>query len=313
MKVTFPLKVPRPEAIEVLSKKIGSCQVVKSRSNSDCIVEFVSALHNANNTSLVFCNKKNYKDIKEIVNATSSNIIVVLNKVPVPANKTLIVTDDPLGWFIKALNFLFNLDVNNPASELIISQETPVTPESTTIGRNTVIEESCVIGGNCTIGANCFIGRNVIIGNNVFIQNNTSIGGVGLGYHILDSGERLFFPHMGSVILGDDVVVGSNSVIVRGQLQDTIIGNKTRIGNLVNIGHNVIIKSECVISSNVCIAGGVSVGSACNIATGVVINAKKNIGNRCRIGLGSVVTKNLLDNMSVFGNPAKPLPTMRNF
>ena len=139
------------------------------------------------------------------------------------------------------------------------------------------------------------------------------IGSVGLGYHFSDSGQRLFFPHLGKVIIGDDVVIGSSCVIVRGQLKDTIIMNGVRLGNLVNVGHNVFIGNQTVISSSSTIAGGATVGRLCNVAAGVTINSKISIGDNVQIGLGSVVTKTLKSGLSFFGNPAKPLPTMKRF
>jgi UDP-3-O-[3-hydroxymyristoyl] glucosamine N-acyltransferase LpxD len=313
MNTSFPIKVSNPEKIEILTKKVGNSRLIKYDNSCNYIVESVSALHNADEASLAFCSRKNKKDIELAISTTLACIIVVSKEVAVPPNKSIIVTDDPLEWFIKALNLLFDFNADNSTRELIITSKTSSIAKNITVGENTVIERGCIIGENCIIGSNCFIGKNVIIGSNVFIQNNTSVGGVGLGYHISENGERLFFPHIGSVILGNNVVVGSNSVIVRGQLQDTVIQNKVRIGNLVNIAHNVTIGSETVISSSVCIAGGTSIGSKCNIGAGVIINAKKNIGNKCQIGLGSVVTKSLSDGMLVFGNPAKPLPTMRSF
>jgi len=102
-------------------------------------------------------------------------------------------------------------------------------------------------------------------------------------------------------------------VIVRGQLDDTVVGARCRLGNLVNVGHNVKIGDDSAISSSTCIAGGAVIGARCNIGIGVAINAKVRIGDDCQVGLGSAVTKSVADGVSVFGNPAKPLPTMGRF
>ena len=310
MRTTFPVKVSNPETVESLVKKIGDCQIVKNNNTLDFVIVFASALHNANKESLVFCSAEDSKQIKISVNETSARVIIVSNKISVNQDKVLIITDDPLAWFIKALNFLCDF---NAANSIDIVSNRSLIDKGVLIGKGTVVEKGSIVGANCSIGANCFIGSGVVIENNVFIQSNTSIGGVGLGYHFTKNKERMFFPHIGSVLIGKNVVIGSGCVIVRGQLQDTVIHNNSRIGNLVNVGHNVSVGENCVISSNTCIAGGTSIGNDCSIASGVTINAKLKIGNNCQVGLGSVVTKGVPSNSSVFGNPARPLPTMRKF
>jgi len=310
MKNTFPLRVVNPESLDLLSKKVDGIQ--KIRGNKEQVIRFVSSLHNANKDSLVVCSATDSEKIKSAIRDTSASMIVVSRDIGAYLDKTLIITKDPIEWFINALNLL----VIDSLEENIATKTAtgaPIIGSGTLVGTNTVIEENCTIGSHCTIGANCFIGGNVVIGDNVFIQNNTSIGGIGLGYHITKDGKRMLLPHLGFVLIGNDAVIGSGCSIVRGQLQDTIVGRGSRLGNLVNIGHNVKIGSNCSISSNTCLAGGVSVGNNSNIAAGVSINAKLDIGNNCQIGLGSVVVKSIPSGVSVFGVPAKPLPTMRKF
>jgi UDP-3-O-[3-hydroxymyristoyl] glucosamine N-acyltransferase len=176
-----------------------------------------------------------------------------------------------------------------------------------------VIEAGVTVQADCSIGAHCFIGGNAHIAQGTVIQNNVSIGGVGLGFHFDQDGNRLFFPHLGAVLIGANAVIGSGCVIARGQLTDTVIGAGSRLGNLVNVGHNVRIGENCAISSGTSMAGGVHMGDECHVGVGVCFNAKIQIANRCRIGMGSVVTKSLPAGASVFGNPAKLLPTMDSF
>jgi UDP-3-O-[3-hydroxymyristoyl] glucosamine N-acyltransferase len=311
IKTSFPRHIPNPIEADSLAKELGGYLSLLNVDKK--VISSVASPHNASKGSLVFCNKISIEQIQEVINETCASVIIVSKSIKNVTNKGLIVVDDPLEWFIKALNFLLDpTPVNSIDSMAKISSDVLI-GKGCSVGSGSVIQDGCVIGNNCNIGVNCFIGPNTIVGDNVFIQNNTSIGGVGLGYHQSKSETTLFFPHIGLVILGNDVVVGSGCVIVRGELQDTIISDRTRIGNMVNIGHNVTIGEDCVISSSTCITGGVIIENNCNIAAGVVVNTKIVIGSNCQIGLGSVVTKSIPSGVCVFGNPAKSLPTMRNF
>jgi len=191
--------------------------------------------------------------------------------------------------------------------------------EHTVIGSNTVIGAGTIIGRFCRIGANVSIGHHCTledgtwVGDGAFIQHQVVIGSIGLGYHLTAMGERLLFPHLGIAIVGEDAVIGCGSVIVRGQLDDTQLGRAVRLGNLVNIGHNVKVGDDCALSSGVVVAGGATIGPRCNIGIGAMVNAKIQLGSDCQIGMASVVTKSLSDNSSVFGNPARALPTMGRF
>ena len=109
---------------------------------------------------------------------------------------------------------------------------------------------------------------------------------------------------MGSVVIGNNVSIGSNCCIDRGTINNTIIGNKTKLDNLIQIGHNVKIGKNCLISSQVGIAGSSILGDNVTIAgqSGVIDHI--NIGNNSTIAVKSCVYKNIKDNSFVSGNPA---------
>lgn len=308
---SFPKPVSHPMTIGTLYNHVGHGEI--NSGAPETLIESVASPDNASYGSLVFCNRSG-SDLEQIIKECKASVIIAQESVSPQPNKCIVVTSDALHWFIRALHYLMDLsDDSCSISETARIASDAILGSNIVIGPGAIIAERCSIGNHASIGANCFIGPGTIIGENCFIQNNTTIGSVGLGYHFTTSGERVFFPHLGSVIIESDVVIGSGCVIVRGQLSDTRIGRAARLGNLVNVGHNVEVGSNTAISSNTCIAGGVRVGCDCNIAAGVIINAKVMVGDNSTIGLGSVVTKSIPEGKSFFGNPARPLPTMRKF
>jgi len=146
--------------------------------------------------------------------------------------------------------------------------------------------------------------QNVEVGSNVVIGPNCCIGIAGQGYAKSDN-EYYHFPHLGKVIIGDDVAIGANTVICRGALSDTVIGKGTKIGNQVNIGHNVKIGKNVMIIAGAVICGSVEIGDNAWIGPGAKILNKVKIGKGARVGIGSVVIKDIPENKTAIGNPAR--------
>lgn len=309
MQSSFPLAVKHPRTVRELFKSIGNCQMYGKELNT--IIQTVASPDSSRHDSLVFLKHPLPESVTDFDLAAAA--VVCNQKISFKNVTCQIVTKDPLSWFISALHILCDLDQNPSISPTAIISPSAKLGKNINIGERVIIEDDCYIGEDSSVGSNALIKSGTHIGKNCFIQANTVIGGVGLGYHFTDTGKRLFFPHLGNVIIEDNVVIGSSCVIVRGQLKDTILKSGVRIGNLVNIGHNVIIGSNSAISSSCLIAGGAQIGSGCNIAAGVTVNAKISIGDKTKVGLGSVVTKTLPSDQSFFGYPAKRLPTMGSF
>ena len=138
------------------------------------------------------------------------------------------------------------------------------------------------------------------------IQDNTKIGQKGFGFIPIKK-NNLKFPHIGRVLIKDNVEIASGCTIDRGSVDDTIIGENTYLDNQIHIAHNVKIGSNCMIAGQVGFAGSSSVGDSVSIGGQAGISGHINIGNNVKIGGGSGVVKDIEDNQILMGYPAVPL------
>lgn len=156
------------------------------------------------------------------------------------------------------------------------------------IGNGAVIGSGCQIGENSRIGAHCRLDSHVVVyhgcvlGEHVTVQANSTIGAVGFGYAFIDGAHRLV-PHNGGVIIEDFVEIGANACVDRAKFGNTIIGAGTKMDNLVQIGHNVVIGKCCLIASQVGIAG------SCRLGDGVVLAGQVGLADNIAVGDGTMV------------------------
>jgi UDP-3-O-[3-hydroxymyristoyl] glucosamine N-acyltransferase len=183
--------------------------------------------------------------------------------------------------------------------------------ENVRIGPRTVLAGGNHIGVDCQLGGDGYLFPNVVlyaktmVGNRVRIHSGTVIGSDGFGY-VLEGGVHFKVPQIGHVIVHDDVEIGANVTVDRGTLGPTVIGKGTKIDNLVQIAHNVIIGENCLVVSQAGIAGSTKLGNYVTLAGQVGLTGHLKIGNRVTIAAQSGVMHDIADGQKWFGSPAQP-------
>jgi UDP-3-O-[3-hydroxymyristoyl] glucosamine N-acyltransferase len=177
--------------------------------------------------------------------------------------------------------------------------------DGTRLGAHCVIGRGVVIGRSCEIGAHAVIGF-AYLGDHVILQPGVVIGAAGFGYSSGSDGH-MKIPQLGRVLIQDRVEIGANSAVDRAALGDTVIGEGTKIDNLVQIGHNTRIGRHCVIAGQVGISGSVVLGDFVAVGGKVGIADHVRIGDRARLAGLSGVTRDLDGGRDYGGIPARPV------
>ena len=241
-------------------------------------VEGVSSLENPKKRSVLFC-RKGYGHMLRGVR----DCLVVLSWDDVPAldsSNACIISDNPRLIFARIARRFFT-------GNSLVSITSDPEPEG-------------VIVGNCVHFEGCFR-----IGKRVQIQPHVTIGTAGFGYERNEEGIWEYFPQVGGVIIEDDVDIASHTNIHRGTLDDTIIGQGSKISINCNIGHNSIIGKHTFIAGKTNLGGRTQIGDYCFIGMGVITKPGVKIGSNTIVGTGSLVTKDIESDCIAYGSPAE--------
>jgi UDP-3-O-[3-hydroxymyristoyl] glucosamine N-acyltransferase len=285
----------------------------------------IAALREAQTGDLSFLANPKYSG--DVATSKASLLLLPEHFDYVPAaNQVIFFCENPSVALAKICRYIEKMSENAAPAAIHPSAIVPpatALEQNVSIGAHVIIEENVKIGKNTSIGAGTFIGQGVSVGENVKIFPNVSvmafsqighfvtlhagvvIGSDGFGFvKIEDRHEKI--TQIGNVILEDYVEIGANTTIDRARFASTIIGQGTKIDNLVQIGHNVKIGKNCIIISQVGIAGSTIIGDNVTIGGQVGIAGHLHIADGTQICAQSGVTKNSEPYTVLLGSPAAP-------
>jgi len=181
-----------------------------------------------------------------------------------------------------------------------------VVGDGSDIGPNVVIGEDAVIGRDCKLHANASVRERCVLGDRVILQPGAVVGSDGYGYEFV-GGRHLKIDQVGIVELGDDVEIGANTTIDRARFGKTVVGEGSKIDNLVQIAHNVVIGKHCLVISQTGIAGSSRLGDYVTLAAQVGVVGHVTIGDKAILGARAGASTNLEGGITYLGAPALPI------
>lgn len=224
-------------------------------------------------------------------------------------HNVVIESEEPRKSYIRF--FYENGIINLPQQESYDVVNGAIICKGAQIGQNCVIMPGAYISSETEVGDNTYIGcgtkivGSAHIGKNVVIRENTTIGADGLSTERDTDGSALTMPQFGGVTIEDRVQIGAGVVIARGAIDDTLIGEGSKIDNSSFISHNVKLGRNVFVVGETIMMGSSKAEDGAYISGNSVIRNKITIGEDAFIGMGSVVTKNIEEGVIVMGNPAK--------
>ena len=271
----------------------------------------VSSLAKASEGSLVFCRRGNEEALKDL-----KGCIILLSGEDLPPlddSNTYVMVDDPRLAFARLLRSFFAPNEDRLLASISMAVHPTVVIEcghfhmgkNVEIGPYTCIDGDCSIGANTRIGSHVCIKGKVVIGENVCISPQAVVGASAGSYIRNEVGGWEYNPQLGGVLIADDVGIGSNAIVHRAALEDTIIGRGSKIGANCYIGHNSVIGEDTFIAGKTIFGGRTKVGDYCHIGLSVVTIPGIKIGDNVLVGAGAVVTRDIESGCVAYGNPAR--------
>lgn len=292
--------------------------------DKEATVSTVSSIDGGKAGSLAYLTNPRYE---QYIYTTEASIVLVDKTFePKESVKATLIKVGNVGECV--LNLLEMYNAAKPRkkgiSKLASIAESATVGEDCYIGDFAVIESGAKLGNNVQIYPQCYVGDKVVIGEgtklypgvkiyegcvigkNCILHAGAVIGADGFGFAPREDGTFAKIPQLGNVIIEDNVEIGANTCIDRAKTDSTIIHSGVKLDNLIQLGHNVEVGANTVMSAQVGIAGTSKVGSNCFIAGQVGIADHVTIGNEVKIGSKSGIDKNVADGEIRFGYPALP-------
>lgn len=297
----FFMQFPSPVSAQWIADFIDA----EIAGNKTSLANGINEVHKVNAGDIVFVDHPKYYDT--CLNSAAT-FIIINKKTEVPPGKTLFIVDEPFEAYSKIVKHFRPF---SPTEKMI--------SDTAVMGTNTVIMQNVFLGNHVIVGDNCIIHPNVsiydytVIGNNVEIHSGTVIGSDAF-YLNGKKNRKVWYkkmPSCGKVVIEDDVEIGANCTIDRGVSDTTKIGTGSKLDNLIHIGHEVIIGSNCIIAAQVGIAGGTTLGDGVTLWGQVGVNKTITVGDNAVVMGQAGITSSIEGNKTYWGTPIQEFYSKR--
>jgi UDP-3-O-[3-hydroxymyristoyl] glucosamine N-acyltransferase len=324
-----PMFHPRPRGLTAREIANLTGAVPRAGADLDRLVDGIAALDHAGPADVTFLDNQKYA---KQLSSTRAGVCLVSGRFAeqAPASTTLLVAQEPYRAFVVVSRALFPDSLRpsslfasagiasgailHPSAKLengVVVDPTAVIGPHAEVGARTLIGSGAVIGPGVRIGRDCSIGAGVtiahsLLGDRVIVHPGCRIGQDGFGFLMGTRGHQKV-PQVGRVIIQDEVEIGANTTIDRGASRDTVIGEGTKIDNLVQVGHNVVIGRHCVLVAQTGLSGSVTLEDFVVLGARVGSNNHVTIGEGAQIAAVSIVNEDVPPGARWGGTPAKPV------
>lgn len=286
-------------------------------------IQAIATLANATSSDLTFLANRSYID--QIKTSKAGLCVLAEDSIKyAPSNMALLVHPNPYYAYASIAAYMYT----GKSDAATIHETAHIAPTASigngvSIGAYAVIEDGAMIGDNSTIDAHAIIRQGVVIGASCHIHSHASISHTIMQDHVVvysgacigkegfgfapHQGAYVNVPQLGRVLIGNYVTVGANTTIDRGAIADTLIGDGSRIDNLVQIAHNVKLGRGCILAAMVGISGSTTLGDYVMSGGQVGFSGHLNVGSHVKIAAQTGVGKDVKDGETIGGYPAVPI------
>ena len=288
-------------------------RLVGDRTADGIVVEAPAAASVAAPGTVTFCGST-ARDPAALLAATRASVVLVDGSVDVgdvqldPDVHALVLCSNARLSFSRLVAALFA--PQRPAGV----DPSAVVTDSASIGRGTYVGPLCTIGPDVVVGRDCVlkagshIASGTVLGDRVFVEECAVLGTEGFGFERDETGRPVRFPQLGRLVIGDDCEIGANTVIDRGGLGDTVVGDHAKIDTLVRVGHNAHIETNAIVTAGAVVGGSSRIGAGSYIGLNAVIRDQVVVGAGAFVAMGAVVIRDVAPGSTVAGCPAKEMP-----
>lgn len=287
-----------------------SADVVRFEGDATAEIAGPAPIASAAPNEITFCNRPGPEAQAPIARSTARTFVVDAQFMPSSAQRV-------------GLNFIFAHNPRLTFMRIVARCFAPARPQG--VHPSAVIDPVAEIHPTAYVGPLCYVGKarigaqsilwgsvrvydRVRIGDRVSIHAGTVLGADGFGYERAEDGTLEKFPHVGGIVIEDDVEIGANACVDRGTLGDTILRRGSKIDNLVHVAHNVDIGESAAVIAHAMLGGSATIGAGAWIAPSACIRDQIAIGAGSTVGLAAVVTKPVAEGDIVLGSPARSQP-----